>query len=214
MDKQQQLTAIYDFTASKLGNDQTGHDMAHIKRVVKMAKQLNQDNLGDPFIIEAAALLHDVIDEKLFTDITAAKASVKDFLTQIAVPAKTQTAIFDIISNMSFAHSLENRPTLSLEGQIVQDADWLDAIGAIGIARAIYYGAKHHEKLYDPAILPRENLTKEQYRNLADETIINHFYEKLFKIKDLLNTAAAKEIATQRQALMRSFVTAVKEEWV
>ena len=115
---------------------------------------------------------------------------------------------------MSFAHSLENRPTLSLEGQIVQDADWLDAIGAIGIARAIYYGAKHHEKLYDPAILPRENLTKEQYRNLADETIINHFYEKLFKIKDLLNTAAAKEIATQRQALMRSFVTAVKEEWV
>lgn len=116
----------------------------------------------------------------------------------------------EIISKMSFSHSLAGKQEPSLEGQIVQDADWLDAIG---IARAIYYGARHEEKLYDPAMPPREKLDKTAYRDLSNETIINHFYEKLFKIKDMLNTAEAKAIAQERHELMVAYVTAFKTDW-
>ncbi|EOA08692.1 2-deoxy-D-gluconate 3-dehydrogenase, kduD [Pediococcus acidilactici D3] len=157
--------------------------------------------------------LHDVVDEKLFTDIDQAKASVIAQMQALEVSQSDQDHIMEIISKMSFSHSLAGKQELSLEGQIVQDADWLDAIGAIGIARAIYYGARHEEKLYDPAMPPREKLDKTAYRDLSNDTIINHFYEKLFKIKDMLNTAEAKAIAQERHELMVAYVTAFKTDW-
>ncbi|OTF90196.1 phosphohydrolase, partial [Ligilactobacillus salivarius] len=119
-----------------------------------------------------------------------------------------------IITHMSFAHSLQDDNfQLPLSGQIVQDADWLDAIGAIGITRAIYYGGHHVEKIYNPALAPRTNMTREEYRNLDDETIINHFYEKLLKLKDMLNTPTANKIAEHRQQVMLDFLDEFKNEW-
>lgn len=213
MDQTQQLAQLYAYTYEKLSHDHTGHDMAHIERVVKMARNLNEKLGGNSFVVQAAALLHDVVDEKLFTDIDQAKASVIAQMQALEVSQSDQDHIMEIISKMSFSHSLAGKQELSLEGQIVQDADWLDAIGAIGIARAIYYGARHEEKLYDPAMPPREKLDKTAYRDLSNETIINHFYEKLFKIKDMLNTAEAKAIAQERHELMVAYVTAFKTDW-
>lgn len=210
MDQTQQLAQLHAYTYEKLSHDHTGHDMAHIDRVVKMARNLNEKLGGNSFVVQAAALLHDVVDEKLFTDIDQAKASVIAQMQALEVSQSDQDHIMEIISKMSFSHSLAGKQEPSLEGQIVQDADWLDAIG---IARAIYYGARHEEKLYDPAMPPREKLDKTAYRDLSNETIINHFYEKLFKIKDMLNTAEAKAIAQERHELMVAYVTAFKTDW-
>lgn len=210
MDQTQQLAQLHAYTYEKLSHDHTGHDMAHIERVVKMARNLNEKLGGNSFVVQAAALLHDVVDEKLFTDIDQAKASVIAQMQALELSQSDQDHIMEIISKMSFSHSLAGKQEPSLEGQIVQDADWLDAIG---IARAIYYGARHEEKLYDPAMPPREKLDKTAYRDLSNETIINHFYEKLFKIKDMLNTAEAKAIAQERHELMVAYVTAFKTDW-
>ena len=120
----------------------------------------------------------------------------------------------DVINNISFAHTLDKEEVkLSIIGQIVRDADWLDAIGAIGITRAIYYGGGHHEKIYDPAIKPRHNMSREEYRNLANETIINHFDEKLLHLKDMMNTETAKKIANHRQQVMLDFLDEFHAEW-
>lgn len=208
-----QLDALYAYTKEKLANDQTGHDLAHIDRVRKLAQELCQNYAVDQFVVLAAATLHDVIDDKLFSDPEQATKEVTAKMTALAIPSKTQTEILEIITHMSYASSLAGKYQLSLAGQIVQDADWLDAIGAIGITRAIYYGAVHHEKIYDPNILPRKTLDKAEYRNLANETIINHFYEKLLKIPQLLNTPEAKALAQPRKQLMLDFLAAFKKEW-
>ena len=132
MDQTQQLAQLHAYTYEKLSHDHTGHDMAHIERVVKMARTLNEKLGGNSFVVQAAALLHDVVDEKLFTDIDQAKASVIAQMQALEVSQSDQDHIMEIISKMSFSHSLAGKQELSLEGQIVQDADWLDAIGAIG----------------------------------------------------------------------------------
>ncbi|POD85171.1 uncharacterized protein S101258_01482 [Lactiplantibacillus plantarum subsp. plantarum] len=113
---------------------------------------------------------------------------------------------------MSFSKSFNGPQKLSLEGQVVQDADRLDAIGAIGIARALYYSGHVGEKIYDPAIAPREHMTREQYRHQPG-TAINHFYEKLFKLAALMNTDTAKALAAHRTAVMHEFVDQFKAEW-
>ena len=152
--------------------------------------------------------------EKLFADVQAAEVAVEKFLGQQEFSADQQTEIMQIITRMSFANTLDgSRPQLSLAGQIVQDADWLDALGAIGIARAVYYGGKHREKLYDPQLSPRAYLDRAEYRNLANETIINHFSEKLFKLAGLLNTKTAQAIAVERETFMHQFVRRFLAEW-
>jgi len=118
------------------------------------------------------------------------------------------------MDNMSYHKTLDGTAKpLPLEGQIVQDADRLDAIGAIGISRAIYFGGHFGEKIYDPAVTPRTEMTHAEYRNLDNETIINHFYEKLLTLKDLMNTTAAKQLAEHRQQVMLDFLAEYKAEW-
>ena len=135
-----------------------------------------------------------------------AEEELEDFLRRIDLTNEQIQAIMDIISNMSFADTLgDARPTLSREGQIVQDADWLDGLGSIGITRAVYYG--------DPLIRPREHMNREEYRTERDETVINHFYEKLLKIKDMLNTETARKIAAHRQQIMEDFLNEFFLEW-
>lgn len=215
MNSQAQLTTIKTFAKSKLAADKTGHNFDHIQRVVKLANRLAkaQTKPVDLTVILAAAYLHDTIDDKLVASPMQAVNEVKELLTSLAFSSAQSDEIIHIITHMSYASNLSAKQTLSLEGQIVQDADWLDAIGAIGITRAIYYGGAHGEKIYDPEILPRTQLDKASYRNLADETIINHFYEKLFKLADMLNTPQARALAASRQQVMKDFVATFKAEW-
>ncbi|MDT6981582.1 HD domain-containing protein [Levilactobacillus zymae] len=209
------LTAVHDFARSKMRDDETGHGFDHIQRVVDLADRiLAAYPAADRLLTLTAAYLHDVIDEKLVTDTQAASAEVRDFLGAHDFSSAQQDTIFLIMDNMSFHKTLDGTAKpLPLEGQIVQDADRLDAIGAIGIARAIYFGGHFGEKIYDPAVAPRTQMTHAEYRNLGGETIINHFYEKLLTLKDLMNTAAAKDLAAHRQQVMLDFLAEFKDEW-
>lgn len=211
----EQLAAISKYTAQKLADDVTGHGVDHINRVVTNAKMLlAEEPSADYLITLSSAYLHDVIDDKLVSDVPAAQRDVARLLSSIEfAPDQVQSVMF-IINNMSFSKSLtDDQQPLPLEGQIVQDADRLDAIGAIGITRAIYYGGHHNEKIYDPQIAPRTSMTKAEYRNLDNETIINHFYEKLLKLPDSMNTSVAKKIAKGRQKTMTTFLEDFKAEW-
>lgn len=214
MNNEQQLEKIAQYSHAHMTQDRTGHGFDHIRRVVAMARKLSAKENADLLVTLASAYLHDVIDDKLVDDPKTALDELKTFLSEVEVSAPQIEQILFIIQNMSFAHTLDNKPVqLPLEGQIVQDSDWLDAIGAIGVTRAIYFGGHHSEKIYDPRIKPRESMTKEEYRNLQNETIINHFYEKLLKIKDKLNTPSAKKIAENRQRFMLDFLTEFQAEW-
>lgn len=209
-----QLDAVKHYTMQKLGNDTTGHGMDHIQRVVNMTKRLAQAEQVDELITVAAAFLHDTIDEKLVSNVKEAQDELREFLRKIDFTHQQSQQVMAIITQMSFADTLNGkRPTLSKEGQVVQDADWLDAIGSIGIVRAIYFGGQHNEKIYDPQLTPRRNMSRDEYRDLSHETIINHFYEKLLKIKSMLNTAAARRIAEHRQQVMLDFLEEFKAEW-
>ncbi|MFQ9706172.1 MAG: HD domain-containing protein [Limosilactobacillus pontis] len=214
MKQEEQIVAVKKYTIAKLGQDETGHGMDHINRVVQMARRLAAGEGVDPFLPVVSAYLHDTIDEKLVTSIPAAEQELRDYLVTHGFTIEQVTTIMDTISNISFAHTLDGEPIrLSIVGKIVRDADWLDAIGALGITRAIYYGGGHHEKIYDPAVKPRQNMSRKEYRNLADETIINHFYEKILKLKDMLQTTTARQIAEHRQQVMLDFLAEFKAEW-
>ena len=214
MKQEEQIVAVKKYTIAKLGQDEAGHGMDHINRVVQMARRLAAGEGVDPFLQVVSAYIHDTIDEKLVTSIPAAEQELRDYLVTHGFTIEQVTTIMDTISNISFAHTLDGEPIrLSIVGKIVRDADWLDAIGALGITRAIYYGGGHHEKIYDPAVKPRQNMSRKEYRNLADETIINHFYEKILKLKDMLQTTTARQIAEHRQQVMLDFLAEFKAEW-
>lgn len=214
MNSEQQLEKIAEYSHDHMTQDRTGHGFDHIRRVVALARKLSARENADLLVTLAAAYLHDVIDDKLVTDPQKALEELKSFLQATEVSKEQSEQVLFIIQNMSFAHTLDGQAVqLPLEGQIVQDADWLDAIGAIGITRAIYFGGHHSEKIYDPRIAPRESMTRAEYRDLSNETIINHFYEKLLKIKDKLNTTSGRTIAEERQQFMLDFLAEFKAEW-
>ncbi|GEP19819.1 HD domain-containing protein [Pediococcus argentinicus] len=212
-EEQQQIKKIDQFVADKLTGDRTGHDYAHIERVVRMACRLSDDRDEKirSFIVESSSLLHDVIDEKLVESQQRAEEEVRRFLTSIGVDTTDIAHIFDIITHMSFSKNLSEEYTLSLEGQIVQDADRLDAIGAIGIARTFYYGGAHEHIIYDPKVVPRTNMTHDEYRD--NKTVINHFYEKLLLLVERMNTPLAKRIAENRTQYLQEFLDEFKAEW-
>lgn len=210
----EQIEAIKTFSYQKMHTDKTGHNFDHIQRVIKTAKKILKTEPADHLITLGAAYLHDVADDKLVTDPAALEKEIKQFLQSIGLSEEQIKEIMYITHNLSFSKSLsDNPPKLSLAGQIVQDADRLDAIGAIGIIRAIYYGGANSEVIYDPTISPRESFTKAEYRNLNNETIINHFYEKLLKLTAMMNTPTAKSIAEQRHQYMVDFLDEFKAEW-
>jgi len=209
------LVAVRQFSKSKMGNDETGHGFDHIQRVVGLADRISKSYPEvDRLETLTAAYLHDVIDEKLVADTAVASEEVRQFLVDQEFTAAQIDTVFLIMDNMSYHKTLDGTAKpLPLEGQIVQDADRLDAIGAIGISRAIYFGGHFGEKIYDPAVKPRTEMTHAEYRNLDNETIINHFYEKLLTLKDLMNTTAAKQLAEHRQQVMLDFLAEYKAEW-
>jgi uncharacterized protein len=199
------------FARGIFANDFSGHDFSHTQRVAAMAKRLAREEGADEFIAVLAALLHDVDDAKLSPETSKDKLNARRFMADNGVDSDTAEKVVSIISNMSFSGSGASVPD-SIEGKCVQDADRLDAIGAIGAARAFAYGGSHGRKMYDPALPPREKMTEEEYR-FGESTTVNHFYEKLFKLKSLMNTDSARRIALGREAFMRSFLEELYAEW-
>ena len=202
-----------DFVQKTLANAEAGHDWFHIERVFKTAQTINQQENGDELVVAFAALLHDIADPKFNNgDEELGPNLAASFLASIAVDAEVIAHVKLIIQNMSFKNSFDGTDFSSKEMQIVQDADRLDAIGAIGIARAFTYGGFKNRVLYDPAILPEEHLTKESYKNTTAPTI-NHFYEKLLLLKDMMNTEAGKAIALERHNFMLLYLEQFYKEW-
>lgn len=195
----------------QLGDNSSGHDWWHIYRVTQLAKRIAVEENADSFVCELAALLHDIADEKLNDSKEAGLAKVTHWLKVNDVNQSVSTHVIEIISTLSFSGG-KNRPMTSLEGKVVQDADRLDALGAIGMARTFAYSGWKGQLIFDPEIQPREQFTATQYRN-EKSTAINHFHEKLFKLKELMNTKVAKEIARERHQFMARFLEQFHGEW-
>lgn len=191
--------------------DYSGHDFFHTLRVYKMATAIAKQEGAELLTVQLAALLHDVDDVKLSPETHGSKRNAVAFLTRHGVGQEMISRVCRIIDDVSFAGTDSVTPE-SLEGKCVQDADRLDAIGAIGIARAFAYGGSHRRALYDPDIPFTEGMDGVTYRN-SRSTTVNHFYEKLLQLDGLMNTAAARAISQQRDAYMRGFLAEFLAEW-
>ncbi len=190
-----------------------GHDMWHIERVCRTAVLLARKEGANINIVALAALLHDIADAKFHQgDEEKGPALAMVFLTQNKVDEALTAEIVYIVRYLSFKTSIGFSPVKSIEFQVVQDADRLDAIGAIGIARAFSYGGFKGRPFYDPDVVPEKFSNPEAYKNSQAPTI-NHFYEKLLLLKDIMNTTTAKEIAQERHDFMLQFLDQFFEEW-
>ncbi|HNV95828.1 MAG TPA: HD domain-containing protein [Bacteroidales bacterium] len=201
-----------EFVKRELSDSEGGHDWWHCYRVWGMSKKIAESEDVKMEVVELAALLHDIADSKFYDgneEVGPQKAY--DFLTSMGVDENIKNEVIDIIRKISFknkASVLEKSKAL----QIVQDADRLDAIGAIGIARAFNYGGYKNRSLYNPDIKPNLNMSKEEYKNTTAPTI-NHFYEKLLLLKDMMNTKKAKQIAENRHRFMQVYLEQFYKEW-
>ena len=177
-----------------------------------MAKNLALAEGGDSFICQLAALVHDLVDDKLVADEGLALTEVRDLLTRLGVRSDQTDQVLAIIQAISYKGGSQNHLDLTLEGQIVQDADRLDAMGAIGVARTMAYSGYHGRVIHDPEVAVRQNMTLEEYRS-HQGTAITHFYEKLLLLKDLMNTKTAQELAKRRHAFMEAYLEQFFAEW-
>lgn len=205
--------AIIETTAqmvrAQLEDEGSGHDWYHIERVWKTATYLAKAEQADTFVVQLAALVHDLIDDKLVENEQEAIENVHHFLEGEGVREEVIQHVLEIIQTMSFSKGKSMR---TLEGKVVQDADRLDAIGAIGIARAFTYAGNKGRPIFDPSFEVREEMTREEYRNQESSTI-HHFYEKLLKLKDLMNTETAIQLAEERHAFMEDYLAQFYKEW-
>ena len=200
------------FIKEIFSGDSSGHDYYHTIRVYKLATQIAQQEKADVNIVQLAALLHDVDDIKLSPDTYDTKKNAVDFMTANKVDERTIEAVCKIIDEVSFAGTDSVVPD-TIEGKCVQDADRLDAMGAIGIARTFAYGGSRGRKIYDSEIKPKIGMNKDEYQKNQDSTSINHFYEKLLLLKDMMNTTEGKRLAEHRLAVMQEFLNEFMAEW-
>ncbi len=210
MNKLDIINKTKQFVKVELSNEGSGHDWYHIERVYNMSKYIAQKENADLFIVEMAALLHDIDDWK-FSD-KQDTTKTEQFLKSVNVDKVEFKKILSIIKRISFKGGVVDSTQDSIEGMVVQDADRLDAIGAIGIARAFTYGGFKNRVIYNPDINPIEFKTLKDVKHKNNHTI-NHFYEKLLKLKDLMNTNTAKEIAVKRHKFMEKFLEEFYLEW-
>ena len=199
------------YIKEKFQNDYSGHDYYHSVRVYKLATSIGKEENADLEIVQLASLLHDVDDYKLFGGNVGSYSNAETFLKDNKLSDTKVKIICDIISLISFKGSDTQVPQ-SKEGKIVQDSDRLDAIGAIGIARTFAYGGSKNRALHIPNEKPHDNMNFEEY-SMSTGTSINHFYEKLLKLKDLMNTETAKKIAESRHKYMNNFLSEFFNEW-
>lgn len=204
---EQALEYVKTFFAEDFG----GHDYFHTLRVYNMATHIAAKEGANVKTVQLAALLHDVDDRKLSPETAANKDNARRFLAEHGVAPATIREICQIIGEISYGGTDSVTPA-TLEGQCAQDADRLDAIGAIGIARAFAYGGSHNRFLHHPDIPPRLDMSREEYYN-HQSTTVNHFYEKLFLLTDMMNTPTARQIALVRQKYMQEYIAEFMAEW-
>ncbi len=202
-----------EFVKTSLKDAEGGHDWFHILRVWNNAKLIASEENVDFFIVELGALLHDIADSKFYNgDETMGPKIAREFLQTQQVSEEIIFHIEQIISNISYKGGNFAQTFTSPELQVLQDADRLDAIGAIGIARCFNYGGFKNRSLYNPEIKPNLQQTKEEYKN-SNAPTINHFYEKLLLLKDKINTKTGKKIALVRHEYMEGFLKQFYNEW-
>ncbi len=201
------------FVKAELEGAEAGHDWFHIQRVYKNALHILKTEKANEQVVVLAALLHDIADSKFFNgDESIGPKKAMDFMTSIDINDEVKNHVVKIIENISFKGGNFNRNFHSIELDIVQDADRLDAVGAIGIARTFNYGGFKNSPMHNPDIPPKLNMTKQEYK-AHNGTTINHFYEKLLLLKDLMNTQTAKHLAEKRHAYMLGFLDQFFNEW-
>jgi uncharacterized protein len=202
-----------EFVKEKLKGAEAGHDWYHIERVWKLSKKIAETEDCDLEVVELAALLHDIADPKFHNgDETVALKVSREFLENQQTSENVIEKVLFIIKNISFKNRAEAPENLPVELKIVQDADRIDAIGAIGVARTFNFGGFKNNLMYDPEIKPNLNMSKEEYKK-SNGTTINHFYEKLLLLKDLMNTRKGREIAAERHSFMLQFLDQFYKEW-
>ncbi|MBU3828138.1 MAG: HD domain-containing protein [Candidatus Lactobacillus pullistercoris] len=213
------LSKVISFTKEQLKYERTGHDFYHGQRVANLATKMYLADYPNAYedsrvvaIIKTGGYLHDTIDEKVCPNPEEVIKKIRKLLAEVDFTSLEIKDILFSIQHLSFSKNIEHRYHLPLSGQYVQDADRLESLGAIGIARAFTYGGKHGNLIYDPKIKPAKLISHDQYRE-HEETTINHFYEKLFKLEDLMNTASGKKEAARRTNYMRDFIAEFMQEW-
>jgi uncharacterized protein len=201
------------FVKEQLENAEGGHDWFHMERVFKNAILIAQEEACDLTVVKLGALLHDIADSKFHDgDESVGPKTARAFLESENVDEETIVHVINIIENISYKGGNFEKKFNSKELEIVQDADRLDALGAIGIARCFNYGGFKNRALYNPAIAPKPNMSKEEYKNSESPTL-NHFYEKLLLLKDKMNTETGKKIAQERHQYMENFLSQFYAEW-
>ncbi|MBV8587835.1 MAG: HD domain-containing protein [Verrucomicrobia bacterium] len=201
------------FVQERLSGDCTGHDWFHVERVWKMARLLCEREGGDSLVIQLSALLHDIADWKFHGgDDTASGKAAAQWLASCGVTTNVIDRVCRVIEEVSFKGAGEQQQPSTIEGEIVQDADRLDAVGAIGIARAFAYGGFRHQPMHLPGKEPVLHTDFSAYKS-ADTTTINHFHEKLLLLADRMNTRTARELAQSRHQYMVQFLKVFEREW-
>jgi uncharacterized protein len=213
MKKQLIINRTIEFVKHTLKDAEGGHDWFHIQRVFNNAKLIVKTESADELIVSLSALLHDIADSKFHDgDETIGPKKATEFLMSQNIDSIVIEHVVQIIKNISFKGGNIDRTFSSKELDIVQDADRLDAIGAIGIARCFNYGGFKNREIFNPKIQPKLNMTKEEYKN-SNTPSINHFYEKLLLLKDKMNTATGKRIAIERHKFMEKYLDQFYAEW-
>lgn len=213
METKQIITNTISFVKETLKGAEGGHDFFHVERVYKNSLLIASEEDVDIFVVSLGALLHDITDSKFYKgDETIGSKKAREFLEGQKVEEDIIVHVENIIKNISFKGGNFKQQFKSKELDVIQDADRLDAIGAIGIARCFNYGGFKNRELYNPDIPPKLNMTKEEYKNSTAPTI-NHFYEKLLLLKDKMNTKTGKRIAEKRHLFMEEFLRQFFDEW-
>ena len=214
MTDEQLIKLTKSFVKETLKNAEGGHDWFHTERVFNNALLISKTEDVDVFIVKLGALLHDIADSKFYDgDETLGPKLAREFLFKQNVDSLVIEHVVNIIKHISFKNSFENKSVFSSkELEVIHDADRLDAIGAIGIARCFNYGGFKNRPLYDPAVKPNLNMTKEEYKTSSSPTI-NHFYEKLLLLKDKMNTKTGKQLAEKRHQFMELYLNQFYDEW-
>lgn len=213
MNREQIIQNTIEFVKNTLKGAEGGHDFFHIERVYKNALLIAKNEKVDEFVVSLGALLHDIADSKFYDgDEAIGPQKARVFLESQQVLEEIITHIEKIITNISFKGGNFKQNFTSPELNVIQDADRLDAIGAVGIARCFNYGGFKNRELYNPEVPPNLKMTKEEYKKSTAPTI-NHFYEKLLLLKDKMNTTTGKAIAEQRHAYMEGFLEQFYKEW-
>ena len=213
MNKETVIQKTIDFVKGVLSEAEGGHDWWHIYRVWKLSKHIAQTENVDMFIVELGALLHDIADSKFHDgDEEIGPRKAREFLSSLNVEENIIIHVENIISNISFKGGNHTQKFKSLELDVIQDADRLDAVGAIGIARTFNYGGHKNREIYNPEIKPNLNMSKEEYKN-SNAPTLNHFYEKLLLLKDRMNTNTGKSMAEHRHRFMEQFLDEFYKEW-